>query len=89
MRPSDNGHMDNYSDAALKSLSEISAAIEPAIKQINKLMIEWWKSVKSVIDQINFGNRRRVGGRGMRYECDGRLWAARHGRKRYNRIVRS
>ncbi len=81
--------MENYSDVVLESLREISAAIDPAIKQINKLIIEWWKSVKATMDKINFWHRRRVGGRGVRYECDRRLWAARHGRKRYNRIVRS
>ncbi len=81
--------MENYSDVVLESLREISAAIDPAIKQINKLIIEWWKSVKSKMDKINFWHRRRVGGRGVRYGRDRRLWAARHGRKRYNRIVRS
>ncbi len=81
--------MENYSDVVLESLREISAAIDPAIKKINKLIVEWWRSVKSTIGKICFGHRRRVGGRGMRYECDRRLWAARHGRKRYNRIVRS
>lgn len=74
--------MDNYSDAVLKSLREISAAIDPAIKKINKLMVEWWKSVKATMDKINFGHRRRAGGRGVRYECDRRLWAARHSLRR-------
>ena len=65
--------------------------IEMMAAEMRISISKWWEMMTATINRVmqvfdEFKIRKRIGGRGTSYECDRRLRAARHPRRRYKQI---